>query len=99
MRKADQVGTYPAHGVMHASPATAPVNAPTRLGLPCRHHEIASHVHMAIDPAMSVFKNAWAATPFAERAEPALNPNQPNQRSAVPRATYATLCGLTDSPG
>ena len=39
---------------MQARPATAPVNAPTRLGLPSRRHAMKSQVHMAIDPAMSV---------------------------------------------
>src|SRR5690242_11840817 len=84
---------------MQARPATAPVNAPTRLGFPSRSHEIASHVHIAIDPAMSVFTKAWAATPLAARAEPALNPNHPNHSSPVPRATNATLWGTIFSSG
>src|SRR5436190_3945297 len=99
MMNADHVGTYPAHGVMQASPATAPVNAPTRLGFPSRRHEMNSHVHIAIEPAMSVFTNACAATPLAARADPPLKPNHPNQRSPVPRATKATLCGTTFSSG
>src|SRR5438093_6881118 len=84
---------------MQARPATAPVNAPTRLGLPSRLHEMASHVHMAIDPAMSVLTKACAAMPFAASAEPALKPNQPNHSRPVPRATKATLWGSVCSPG
>src|SRR5204862_2866200 len=90
---AAHVGMYPAVGVTQARPATAPVNAPTRLGFPLRSQEMASHVHMAIDPAMSVLTKACAATPFAASAEPALKPNHPNHSSPVPRATKATLCG------
>src|SRR5438876_9693284 len=84
---------------MHASPATAPVNAPTRLGLPLRAHVMNIHVHIAIEPAMSVFTKAWAAIPFAASADPALKPNQPNHSRPVPRATKATLWGSVCSPG
>jgi hypothetical protein len=58
-----------------------------------------SHVHIAIDPAMSVLTKACAATPLAASAEPPLNPNQPNHSSPVPRATNATLCGSVCSSG
>ena len=37
--------------------------------------------------------NAWAAWPLAARAEPALNPNQPNQRMPVPIITSGIECG------
>src|SRR5881396_2306615 len=84
---------------MQARPATAPVNAPTRLGFPSRHHVIASQVHIAMEPAMSVLTNACAATPFAASADPALNPNQPNHSRPVPSATKATLCGSVFSFG
>src|SRR5439155_5171104 len=84
---------------MQASPATAPVNAPTRLGLPSRFHEMNSHVHMATEPAMSVLTKACAATPFAASAEPPLKPNHPNHSRPVPKATKATLCGRVFSPG
>src|SRR6476659_3748052 len=83
---------------MHARPATAPVKAPTRLGLPSILHVMNIHVHMAMEPAMSVFTKACAATPFAASADPALKPNHPNHSSPVPRATKATLCGTVFSP-
>src|SRR5207237_10713261 len=66
-------------------------------GFPCFHHELASHVRIAMDPAMSVFTKACAATPFAASAEPALNPNHPNHSRPVPSATNATLCGSSFS--
>ena len=36
-------------------------------------------------------KNACAARPLAPSAEPALNPNQPNQRIAAPKNTNGML--------
>src|SRR5579863_4770639 len=84
---------------MQAKPATAPVKAPTALGLPARHQLIAVQVHIATEAAMSVFTNACAAIPFAAKAEPALKPNQPNHKRPVPRPTNATLCGTVFSPG
>ena len=39
---------------------------------------------MAADAARNVFIRAWAATPLAPSAEPALNPAQPNHRMPVP---------------
>src|ERR1035441_1413752 len=93
------VGTKPAQGVTQASPATAPVKAPTMLGFPELHHEMASHVHIATDAAMSVLTNACAATALAASAEPPLKPNQPNHNNPVPRPTKATLCGTVFSPG
>ena len=31
------------------------------------------------------------------KADPPLKPNQPNQRRAVPNATYGTLCGVVST--
>src|SRR5512136_465546 len=42
---------------------------------------------------MLVVTNAWAASPFAPSALPALKPNQPNQRSAAPRIVMGILFG------
>jgi len=47
--------------------------------------------------ARYVFMNASAAEPFASRAEPALKPNQPTQRSAAPIMVIVTLCGAIAS--
>ena len=43
--------------------------------------------------------NAWAAWPLAPRADPALNPNQPNQRMPVPIITSGMECGGSMSRG
>ena len=58
MAKDAHVGTNPAHGVMQARPATAPVKAPIMLGLPVRNQLIASQVHIATEAAMSVLTKA-----------------------------------------
>ena len=42
---------------------------------------------------MFVFTNACAAMPLAPSAEPALNPNQPNQRIPVPSSVSGSECG------
>ncbi len=39
---------------------------------------------MAVAEAILVFAKAITASPFAPRAEPALKPNHPNQKSPVP---------------
>jgi len=51
--------------------------------------------------AMVVFMHtSWITTelsPVAPRADPPLNPYQPNQRMKVPSTTRPTLCGLNSS--
>src|ERR1035438_4343154 len=91
IRTAAQGCMYPAAGVTVASPATAPVRAPTILGVLSLLQEIRSQVIMATEPAISVFTNAYAATPFAASALPPLKPNHPNHNSPVPSATKAIL--------
>src|SRR5439155_1550871 len=51
------------------------------------------HVTSAMAAAVFVFVNASAARPLAARAEPALNPNQPNHSNPAPSSTSGTLCG------
>ena len=45
--------------------------------------------------AVCVVTNAFAATPFAASADPALKPNQPNQSSPAPSTVNGTLCGTS----
>src|SRR2546425_12278407 len=90
--------TTPAGGATAASPAIDPVRAPVALGFPSFHQSTPIHVRRANAPPSMVFTNAYAATPFAARALPALNPNQPNQRRPAPRATNGTLWGAAPSP-
>src|SRR5687768_9113423 len=78
---------------MPTSPTTAPVAAPTAVILLVRHESSSDHVSTADAAAALVFTNASAAMPFAASAEPALNPNQPNQSSPAPISTIGTLCG------
>ena len=47
----------------------------------------------AVAAAVLVFVNASAASPFAASADPALNPNQPNQSRPAPSSTSGTLWG------
>src|SRR5579862_4029678 len=86
--------TYPAHGVIVARPATAPVSNPTNFGWLPRAHSTSSHVIAANEAAMSVLRNAEAVTESTRSSEPALKPYQPNQSKPVPSAINGTLCGL-----
>src|SRR5260370_41470231 len=78
---------------MPTSPTTAPVAAPTAVARPERRRSSSAQVQSAAAAAVLVFTNARAATPFAARAEPALKPNQPNQRRPAPSRVRGTLCG------
>ena len=72
-------------------------SAPTTLGLPLKVQLRSVHVSMAAAAAMNVTVNAIDASPLACNALPALNPNQPNQRSAAPKTTNGMLCGSIGS--
>src|SRR5580765_6121050 len=66
-------------GVIATRPATAPDAAPTLVGRPSRIISTTSHANSAAPVANWVFMNAIPARLFAASADPALNPNQPNQ--------------------
>ena len=76
--------TKPAQGVMATRPATAPEAAPRVVACPPLSRSTRIQLRRAAAAAMKVFMRAWAATPFAPRAEPALKPVHPNQRMPVP---------------
>ena len=97
MTQAAQVGTYPAAGVMQASPATAPVRRLTKCGFFAFHHSMSSQVDAAKDPARAVFRNASAVTSSTFSSLPALNPYHPNQSKPVPSAMNGTLCGESNT--
>src|SRR5690348_12669763 len=78
---------------MPTRPTTSPVAAPTAVALPVRIRSRPTQVRSAVAAAVLVLVNASAAKPLAASAEPALNPNQPNQRRPAPRRTIGTLCG------
>src|SRR5438093_10929526 len=84
IRIADIGVTNPAAGVMATNPATAPAAAPSTLGWPLWAQATVTQVRAPIAAAVFVVTNATAARPFAARALPALNPNQPNQSRPAP---------------
>ena len=53
---------------------------------------------VAAAAAVFVTSRALAARPFAARAEPALNPNQPNHSSPAPRTVIGISWGSMRSP-
>ena len=55
-----------------------------RGGVPVVSFSTINQPSIAAEAARLVFTRAWAATPLAPSAEPALNPNQPNHRMPVP---------------
>src|SRR5512146_2009242 len=88
--------TKPAAGVTAASPATAPVTIPRAEGARCLQ-ERSIHVVAAAAAAVLVVTKALAAIPLAAKAEPALNPNHPNQRRAAPITVVGMLWGSIGS--
>src|ERR1700690_2879969 len=83
--------TKPEAGVIATRPPTAPMAAAIADGLPFCAHESATQVSAAAAAAVLVTTNALAASAPAASAEPALNPNPPNHRSAAPRITNGML--------
>src|SRR5215471_21323319 len=67
--------TKPDAGVMATKPATAPLAAPSVVGLPAQHHSAATHERLAAAAPKLVATNAETARPFAASALPALKPN------------------------
>src|SRR5690349_11588726 len=89
----DSGPTYPEAGVMATRPATAPEAAPSTVGLPRDIHSVNIQPSAAAAAAVLVARKALAASAFASRALPALNPNQPNHSSAAPMTVIGRLCG------
>ena len=90
---------YAQAGVIATRPATAPEEAPTRVGLPFLIHSTMIQPSSAAAVATWVLTNAIAVMPSAVSSEPALKPNQPNHSRPAPSATNGTLCGLKPSLG
>src|SRR5882757_7410236 len=83
----------PQAGVTTTRPATAPEQKPRIEGLPRVNHSIIGHTKEATAVASVVVVNAFAATPSAATAEPALKPYQPTQSIPVPTMQSTRLCG------
>src|SRR5881409_3542438 len=88
--------TNPQAGVITTSPATAPEQKPSTLGLPLRTHSAIGQTKEAIAVASVVVVKALAAMPSAATALPALNPYQPTQSMPVPTMQRTILCGAID---
>src|SRR4030042_2190228 len=89
--------TNPAAGVIATRPATAPEARPRTVGFLVCTHSVNIQDIAASAAAVLVLIKAAPARPFAASAEPALNPNQPNQRSPAPVMTRVKLLGLRDA--
>src|SRR5438128_11346549 len=85
--------TYPQAGVITTSPATAPEQNPSTLGVPRSAYSSIAHVNEATAVASVVVMNAFAAIASAARALPASNPYQPTQTKPVPTMHSTILCG------
>src|SRR6185503_12088434 len=83
----------PHAGVMTTNPATAPEQNPSTLGLPLKIHSIMGQTNAATAVAIVVVAKAFAATPSAATALPALKPYQPTQSMPVPTMHRTMLCG------
>src|SRR5271168_2345984 len=84
--------TKPEAGVMATKPATAPEQAPTKVGAPAKIHSQAAQLIAAAAVAVLVTTKALVASGPAQIAEPALKPNQPNHNKEAPIMTKGTLC-------
>src|SRR5579859_792267 len=93
MIKAGIGSTKPAAGVMQTSPATAPDETPSSVGLPRVSHSTAAQATAPAAAEKCVAANALAAIPSAASALPALKPNQPTHNMPAPSAVYVRLWG------
>src|SRR5580658_5157326 len=83
----------PEAGVIATNPATAPDIAPRTVGFPVLIHSMKAHAKAPAAAAKWVLTNAYPANDPADRALPALNPNQPTHSIAAPTTESTTLCG------
>src|SRR5688500_16966539 len=84
--------TKPAAGVIATRPATAPIAAPSGLGVPLCIQPTVIQASAAIAAAVFVLMKAETARPLAANAEPALKPNQPNHSRPAPRIVIVASC-------
>src|SRR5512137_1585049 len=91
--------TKPEAGVTVARPAIEPVAAPNMVGLPRWIHSITTQERVAATAEVWVVTKAMVLRAPAERALPALKPNQPNQSRPAPRTVIGRLCGYMASWG
>jgi hypothetical protein len=83
----------PEAGVAATNPEIVPEHQPTIDHFRARRQSSRTQV-MAPNAAVKfVFQEAIVARRLAPKAEPPLNPSQPNHRKTVPRRMRETLCG------
>src|SRR5215468_5559197 len=82
---------------MATSPATAPEQMPTTVGLPRQAHSTNIQVSAAVAVAICVTAMAIPACSPADPAEPALKPNQPTHSSEAPMNVSTMLCAGPES--
>src|SRR5215213_8440837 len=83
----------PHAGVTTTRPATAPEQKPSTLALRRVRYSSPAQTNDATPVASVVVVKAFAATPSAATAEPALNPYQPTHSMPVPIMQSTRLCG------
>src|SRR5581483_3702383 len=89
--------TKPDAGVMATNPATQPEMPPRTLGFPDLNHSASSQPSAAAAAPKCVATKALVASPDAESALPALNPNQPTHNKQAPIKLITRLCGFIGS--
>src|SRR6201999_347248 len=89
--KAPTGPTKPDAVVIATSPATAPEQMPTTVGLPFSAHSTSIQVKPATAVAICVTSMAMPACIPAVTAEPALKPNQPTHSSEAPMKVSTML--------
>src|SRR5690606_3521656 len=85
--------TKPAAGVTATRPAITPETPPNMEALPRIAFSTTDQAMTAPAVAVKVLIMASAAPPPAERAEPALKPNQPTHRIEAPARVSGSECG------
>src|SRR5258708_6214307 len=85
--------------VIATRPATAPLAAPSTVGLPVFSHSAITHESVAAEAPRWVATKAETASPLAAKALPALKPNHPNHRRPAPVIVSVRLCGTIGSRG
>src|SRR5690606_13873128 len=87
------IPTNPAAGVIATIPTTAPIQNPSADGFLPRAASNRIQASPAAAVAVLVVAKAEAPRPLAPRAEPALNPTQPDHSRPVPSKTKGILAG------
>ncbi len=86
--------TAPQAGVIATRAEISPDAAPILVAAPFRIRSTRAQASSAADAATAVLRKTTDADCPADRADPALKPNQPTQSSPAPTRTRGRLCGF-----